>query len=416
MNGATIQGLFGNVSPPINCVEMHTTGEPTRIIWSGVPEIHGTLLEQRSQFKEKFDHFRRVLMLEPRGHWDMYGAILRPETELVDAGEADMGVLFMHNEGFSTMCGHATIALGRFLVDADETIFPRRKLLKHDSETRITTVRLHVPCGVVKITVPTLPTGKSDPSRAVSFISVPSFATAIGVTIPLDEKYRWPELQGRTSVVADFSYGGAFYCIISAEELGFPKGLSEADFAGMDRATKCLKDAVNASPSLAYCVQHPDTKELGFLYSVMIVDHDAKRWKDAMLDTSPRSSRTSENVVGEETGLCFFANQQIDRSPTGGCVAARIALSYAKGTLSKGESWMYHSILSRAYNGLHGFAGSYVEEVDLKADACSEQRITGVRVRVEGQAYYTGCYSFFVEEEDGLGADGFSLKNLKRRE
>src|SRR6187402_2556894 len=117
-------------STMIHCVEMHTTGEPTRIIYKGFPELRGSLLEQRAEAKASHDNIRAQLILEPRGHWDMYGAVLRQQTELVASGEAHIGVLFMHNDGFSTMCGHATIALGRFLIDThDLSVFPKRNEL-----------------------------------------------------------------------------------------------------------------------------------------------------------------------------------------------------------------------------------------------------------------------------------------------
>jgi trans-L-3-hydroxyproline dehydratase len=97
----------------ITSVEMHTTGEPTRIIINGYPALSGTLLQQRAEALAKHDHIRKRLMLEPAGHSDMYGAILCRRTELTDNGGAHIGVLFTHNDGYSTMCGHATIALGR---------------------------------------------------------------------------------------------------------------------------------------------------------------------------------------------------------------------------------------------------------------------------------------------------------------
>ena len=98
----------------IETIEMHTGGEPLRIITSGYPEISGkTILEKRRYLKSHLDHFRQFLMFEPRGHFDQYGALLvRP-----DHPEAHIAVIFMHNEGYSTMCGHAIVALGRFAVD-----------------------------------------------------------------------------------------------------------------------------------------------------------------------------------------------------------------------------------------------------------------------------------------------------------
>lgn len=385
----------------IPCVEMHTAGEPTRILWNGLPNLTGTLLQQRTQAKAHHDEFRRLLMLEPRGHYDMYGAILRPETELVASGEADMGVLFTHNEGFSTMCGHATIALGRFLVDTDdEGIFPRRKQLKVDTGTGTTRLNLHVPCGIVEVTVPTLPSGKSDPSRPVSFVSVPSFATAIALEVPLSEEYRWPELKERTSITADFAYGGAYYCLVSAEELGFPGGLEEVELEKIDHATKLLKEAIMTNKDLEFVTRDIQTGEQGYLYSVMVTDtklgHVAAAEGTAAL-------RQQQDAGSEETGLCFFANQQIDRSPTGGCVAARVALAHAKGTLPAGEKRVYNSLFTRAYTGLPGFVGSVVDSAEDRP---------WVRVLVEGYGYYTGYHTFIVEKEDGLGVDGFCIRDI----
>ncbi|KAJ5488342.1 Proline racemase [Penicillium expansum] len=382
---------------PITCVEMHTAGEPTRIIWNGIPPLTGTLLEQRGQAKAQFDEFRRVLMLEPRGHYDMYGAILRPETELVNSGKAHMGVLFMHNEGFSLMCGHATIALGRFLVDVDEKVFPRRKELRYDPVSRTTTLNLHV-------TVPTLGSGKSDPSRSVSFVSVPSFATAISCQIPVPEKYRWAELRGKTSVTADFAYGGAYYCMVSAEELGFPSGLGEVKLQEMDHATKLLKEAVVTNPDLRYLTKDIRTAEEGVLYGIMITD---TRLGHVSAPEGTAAARAQLDASTEETGLYFFANQQIDRSPTGGCVAARVALAHNKGTLPAGEKRIYNSLVTRAYRGLSGFVGSVFDDAGISG---GDQQI--VRVCVEGYAYYTGYHSFVVEKEDGLGVDGFSVKDI----
>src|SRR5262249_23176463 len=98
----------------IETVEMHTGGEPVRIVTAGYPAIPGrTILEKRRHARDHLDQFRRRLMFEPRGHYDMYG-VLPVDPDLPGA---DMAVLFIHNEGYSTMCGHATIALGRYALD-----------------------------------------------------------------------------------------------------------------------------------------------------------------------------------------------------------------------------------------------------------------------------------------------------------
>ncbi|ETS74125.1 hypothetical protein PFICI_13991 [Pestalotiopsis fici W106-1] len=389
--------------PLIHCVEMHTSGEPTRIIYNGFPKLTGTLLEQRAQAQKEYSHLRRRIMLEPRGHDDMYGAILCRDTELTQSGEADMGVLFMHNEGFSTMCGHATIALGRFIVDNqfNTEILPSERSLRYDAETKTTLVRLHAPCGMVEIQVPSLGEGqRADTTRLVSFTSVKSFATGLNITIEISPEFRWPQLGQRTSVTADFSYGGAFYCLITPEELGFPAGLAEPNKSQMGFATTMLKAAANSRPELRKYFQHPDATELGFLYSIMLVERIGA------------SSDDAQNSVGEETGLCFFANQQIDRSPTGGAVAARVALAHAQGHRNTGERWRYQSLLSRHHGGLGSFAGTIIDKGHLPAKDDGKEPISFVRVKVEGSAHYSGYHAFVSEDEDVIGRNGFSLIDM----
>ncbi len=157
---------------------------------------------------------------------------------------------FCHGEGYSTMCGHATIALGRFLVYThDLTIFPRWDSFVFNPESWTTKLLLHFPCGIVEVTVPVLGPGRgSDPSRPVSFLSVPSFATALDLLIFIPASDRWPELGGRHNVVVDSSYGGIFYALVSAPGLGFPSALQPRtpalDLDAMSRAAASLKAAI----------------------------------------------------------------------------------------------------------------------------------------------------------------------------
>ncbi|KII92293.1 hypothetical protein PLICRDRAFT_37079 [Plicaturopsis crispa FD-325 SS-3] len=247
----------------IDTIEMHTSGEPTRIVVAGYPVLEGrTLLEKRTDARNKYDSIRTRLMREPRGHADMYGAILVNDTELTDRGEADIGVLFCHNEGYSTMCGHATIALGRFLVDTQDTkVFPRRKQLNFDSAANTTVIRLHAPCGLVHVRVPTKDGIRSDAGLPVTFRSVPSFASAVNVSVPIPIEQRWATLRAleRESVTVDVAYGGAFYAIVSCEQLGFPLGLGGGyQMREFDEATKILKSCLSSRREL---FQHPDTME-----------------------------------------------------------------------------------------------------------------------------------------------------------
>ncbi|KAH6879905.1 putative proline racemase [Thelonectria olida] len=382
-----------NVNGTIHCVDMHTTGQPTRIVYSGFPDITGTLEEQRSTARKHHDHIRRRLILEPRGHHDMYGAVLRSSTELVDRDEADMGILFLTNDGYSNMCGHATIALGRFLVDThDLEIFPKRKNLLVDGGG--IHIRLHVPCGVVHVMVQTLEDGRSDPSKPVSFVSVPSFASGIKIPIHIPHDRRWRVGKGINKINVDFAYGGAFFCMVEASGLYSDKDdatLSGAKLQDLDEAAFTIIDLINESLHLRKYVTHPGTAttaELGKIFALLMI------YKGLGLSDS--------GSLGVDTGVCFFDNHQIDRSPTGSAVAARMALAYTKGEVRRGEAWTYQSILSNAYGGTGSFVGKVVD------DTCNDS----VRVALEGKAYYTGTHCFFVEPGDILGDDGFAMEAL----
>uniref|UniRef100_A0A8C2DR85 trans-L-3-hydroxyproline dehydratase n=1 Tax=Cyprinus carpio TaxID=7962 RepID=A0A8C2DR85_CYPCA len=211
----------------LSVVDMHTGGEPLRIILSGYPEVKGdTILAKRRYVREHLDHLRKVLMFEPRGHYDMYGALL-VRSELA---EADLGVLFMHNEGYSTMCGHAVIALGRFAVDYG--------LIKAPTSPE-TQINIHCPCGLVKAFTQ-YSNGKTG---AVRFHSVPAFAFATDVSV---------SVPGYGSITVDISYGGALYAFVSSEKFGLDvnksktRDLVDAATAVSD-AVKSQVTAVNGS-------------------------------------------------------------------------------------------------------------------------------------------------------------------------
>ncbi|GKZ73636.1 hypothetical protein AnigIFM50267_010569 [Aspergillus niger] len=383
----------------IKCVDMHTTGEPTRIVYAGFPPLSGSLLSQRDQARDQYDHLRKRIMLEPRGHYDMYGAILRPSTELVETGEAHIGVLFTHNGGFSTMCGHATIALGRFLVDThDVAVFPKRNELVVEDTSVV--VNLHAPCGLVRITVPVKETAdgfKSDPSRAVSFLSTPGYAAATNLTILIPPEIRWSELEGRESIALDVSYGGAFYTLINMNELGFAStGLKKVDLDSLSQVMRRLKTYLESHPDILSACQHPEDKRLSYLYSIMLVDTNVGFKPDS--------------VAGAETGLCFFADNQIDRSPTGSCVTARMALAHAKGERSVGQRWAYNSVVSNHFQT--GAFEAEIVETGLRVEGGNAPAKDAVVVRVEGRAYYTGTSSFMVEEGDVTSHGGFVMSDM----
>ncbi|KAA8642869.1 hypothetical protein EYZ11_010728 [Aspergillus tanneri] len=403
------QSLESSSGQPIRCIDMHTTGEPTRIIYSGFPALSGTLLEQRDQAKQQYDHIRKRLMLEPRGHDGMYGAIIRPTTELVSSGVADIGVLFIHNDGFSTMCGHATLALGRFLIDThDLQVFPCRNRLQFHKESRSIALTIHAPCGLVRVSVPVSPDGrKSDPTRPVSFLSTPAFASALRLDIDIPESIRDVFPKKKKSITLDVSYGGAFYALIDVRELGFP-GLKSISLDEVTRCIQSLKPYLMSRSEIRAAVQHPDDSRLSFLYAIMLVDSDSD--SNSNLNTSFSESDSTrvnpDNILGSETGLCYFAGAQIDRSPTGSCVSARMALAYAKRKRGIGQRWAYNSLVSNAF-GDGVFTAEIVDEVKINRE---DGGVTpGVVVKVEGKAYYTGSVTLVLEEEDGISSEGFTM-------
>ncbi|SCW03850.1 LAFE_0H00408g1_1 [Lachancea fermentati] len=368
----------------IKSIDMHTAGEATRIVYDGFPDLRGSLLDQREEAEKKYDDLRKRIILEPRGHFDMYGAILRPQTELVESGEADIGALFIHNGGFSTMCGHATIALGRFLVDtSDENAFPNRSNLRLDTINSTAEVRIHVPCGLVVVTVPTNSDGtKSDPSRPVSFLSTPAFTAARDMEVEIPTNVRWKELGSRSSINFDLAYGGAYYALISAKELGFTNGLKEIDLLSVTSCIRKLKPFLASHPAVIDAIRHPDDSRLSYLYSIMIVDSN--------------SGYHPEAAVSVESGLCYFADNEIDRSPTGSCVSARVALAYDKRQIELGEKRAYNSLITN-----HFEEGAFIGSV---AEVLNESTIIA---QVEGYAFYIGSSLFIWEKGDRTSREGF---------
>ncbi|XP_039548265.1 trans-L-3-hydroxyproline dehydratase [Pimephales promelas] len=331
----------------LSVVDMHTGGEPLRIILSGFPEVKGdTILAKRRYVREHLDHLRKVLMFEPRGHYDMYGALL-VRSELA---EADLGILFMHNEGYSTMCGHAVIALGRFAVDYG--------LIKEPTSPE-TQINIHCPCGLVKAFTQ-YSNGKTG---AVRFLSVPAFAFATDVSV---------SVPGYESITVDISYGGALYAFVSAEKFGLD--VNKSKIRDLVDAATAVSDAVKSQVKL----HHPVSEDLAFLYGTIITDG-----KDAY----------SEEPT---TNVCVFADAQVDRSPTGSGVTARIALQYHKGLIALNQA---RSFKSGATGSV--FTGTAVEET-----MCGDFRAVVVEVR--GHAHYSGVASFTQESDDPLSG-GFLL-------
>jgi trans-L-3-hydroxyproline dehydratase len=331
----------------ITTLDAHAAGEPLRIIIDGLPPLEGsTILERRRYMRENFDHVRRALMWEPRGHYNMYGCVLTPPV----TPEAHLGVLFMHNEGYSTMCGHGVIALVTALI---ETGAVQPKGLQ-------TPVSLDTPAGLVQAVAHL--SGDERVER-VTFQNVPSFVYARDLEIELP-------LHGR--ILVDIAFGGAFYAIAPAERIGLQ--VTPEQTAQLVAAGEAIKRAVNAS----LAIEHPTETDLSFLYGTIL--------------TGPAEApgRHSRNI-------CVFANAEVDRSPTGTGVSARLALHQAKGELGPGETIVIESILGRA----SAFSGRVVGQTEVG-------RYPAVIPEVGGTAFITGRHQFIADPRDSVG-QGFLL-------
>ena len=249
----------------LRVVDMHAAGEPVRIVESGYPSLSGaTLLDKRREARERFDHLRRRLMLEPRGHDGMYGVIPTAPTH----PDAAIAVLFAHQEGYSTMCGHATIALGRWLVDSGVV----------QGSGPSVAFGLEAPCGLIRVEV--LPGAGGVP--LVAFESVPSFASHLDQTVAV---------AGYGPVRFDIAFGGAYYAILPASRLGLPLMTTPLD--ELVRAGGAITNAVRATLP----IRHAAAPDLGFLYGTILTD-----------DTALGASGN-----GPSYNLCIFAEGQITR-------------------------------------------------------------------------------------------------------
>jgi len=329
----------------IETLDAHAAGEPLRLITKGLPRIPGdTILKKRRYFRENFDFLRTGLMWEPRGHADMYGAVL---TEPVSE-EGDFGVFFLHNEGYSTMCGHAVIALAKMTLDTG--------MVKKEGKNP--EIKMDTPAGLVKAAAHR----EEGKVKRASFLNVPCFVYL------KDQKVQVPDIGW---VSYDIAFGGAFYAFCRAEELDV--SLKPENCARLIHLGRSIKKAVQNSVDIT----HPLEEELGYLYGTIIIGPPEK------------SCNHSRNV-------CVFADGEVDRSPTGTGVSARAALHYSRGELKKGEALVIESLIGTE------FRVSVKEETRFGP-------YSSVVPEVSGSASITGTSRFCFDPDDPL-KKGFLLR------
>jgi trans-L-3-hydroxyproline dehydratase len=328
----------------IRTIDAHAAGEPLRLVVDGIPSPEGaTMLDKRAWAIKRLDHFRRALMLEPRGHADMYGALL---TEPVtDDGHA--GILFMHNEGWSTMCGHGIIAVTTMALD--------RGLITTSSDE----VRYDTPAGRVvaraRRAVGLGPAGV----RSVSFVNVPSFVFEAGLPVTI----------GGRVLRVDVAFGGAFYAIVDAEAAGIPLlpgRLAELRTSGMTIAREVER---------IRRVVHPLDDGLSGIYGTIFTG-------------PPQAEADLRNVT-------VFADAEVDRSPCGTGTAAVMAVLSEMGVLLDDAPFVHESIVGTTFTG-RVMKRTMVGERDAIVPS------------IEGSAWLTGEHAFHIDGDDPLRA-GFRL-------
>jgi trans-L-3-hydroxyproline dehydratase len=319
----------------ITTLDAHAEGEPLRVVTSGLDPLPGaTILEKRRYARQHLEGLRRTLVFEPRGHADMYGAIV---TEPVTA-DGDLGVLFMHNEGWSTMCGHGIIGL--VTVALEVGMLPPRE-----------TVKLDTPAG--RVTAHARMRGSRVAS--VAFENVPSFVHVRDHVV---------EVPGVGPVRGDVAFGGAFYAYVQARDL-------EVDLVPRDVQTLIERGmAVKRAVMQSLEIRHPFEADLAYLYGTIVCG-------------------PARGAGAHARNVCIFAEGEVDRSPTGTGVSGRLALEFARGRLNVGETFVVESLLGTRFAGRIRGTTRFGDH-----DA--------VIPEVEGRAWITGRSEFLVAPDDAL--------------
>ena len=328
----------------ISTIDAHAAGEPLRIITAGLPPLAGaTVLERRRYMAEYHDDIRRTLLFEPRGHADMYGAVLTPPV----TPEANFGVLFLTNEGYSTMCGHGVIALTTVLLETG--MVPR-------DEPR-TEVVYDSPAGLIRASAAV----EDGRVTSVAFQNVPAFRYA-------------HELELATSagpVRADVAYGGAFYALVNAAGIGveiLPENAATLTRLGME-----IKRAVDRVIE----VVHPAEPELRGIYGTII-------------------SEPPRTADGDGRNITIYAEGAVDRSPCGTGTSAKLACLYADGRISRGQPYVHESVIGTT------FTGRVLGETSVGP-------YSAVETEIGGRGFLTGFQQFVVDPEDAT-AGGFLVR------
>ncbi len=331
----------------ITCIDAHTAGEPLRIITSGFPQILGdTILEKRDYVNKHYDGLRKMLMFEPRGHSGMYGCIITQAT----TKDGDFGVLFTHNEGLSSMCGHGIIGVTKVAIETG--------MVNHKEGENI--LKIDSPAGRITAYADV----KDHKVLRVRFQNVPCFVYKSDITLHIDSLNK--------DVTCDIVYCGAFYVYIDAEKVNLkiePKYSEELVKMGMEIKEKAMSE---------YEFIHPTEPGINWLYGTIL--------------TGP-IERIENKLISNN--ICIFAEGQIDRSPTGTGTGGRTALLVHKGIMKDDDILINKSIIDTP---MESKVISHLKEGEYDA----------VITEVSGTAYITGFNNIVLDPDDPL-QEGFRL-------
>lgn len=340
-----------HITGQVKTVDFHTAGEPFRIIDEDAPEFAGSTVAERrvsAQKSPESDRMRQLLCNEPRGHADMYGGFIVPP----DDDSADFGVLFWHKDGYSTACGHGTIALGVWAVQTG------RVVADPDGVTVVTT---DVPSGRVEARVHSV----NGVITHVVFENVESTVIATGLEVETS--------RGRVSV--DVSFSGAIYASVSAASVGLqvrPENYTELIAIGRE-----IKWLLNEHP----VAKHAPDDRLSGIYGTILFDD---------------LGDTPDGV--HQRNVTVFADGEVDRSPCGSGTGARLALLAHSGRLAEGQTLTHDSIVDTRFLGR------------FRTSSTASSTAPGFIIpEVEGMAYATGTHTFTLDQTDPVGI-GFVLR------
>ncbi|MDL2263436.1 proline racemase family protein [Synergistaceae bacterium OttesenSCG-928-I11] len=326
--------------------DTHTAGQPTRTVFAGMPRLRGCDMSEKMLFmKEHYDYIRTFLISEPRGRSNTSLAILTEPT----LDEADVGVFFCESHGYMPMCGHNTIGVATMLVETGmvEVMEP------------VTEVKIETPAGLVSAKVNVV----GGRVESVTFVNAPAIVIARDLEV---------EFRGRT-ILADVTYGGNIYGVVSAEDLGLAveeENVEEVIAAGME-----IYNSINSR----YDLTHPEKTYLKGVGLVQI--------------TAPLS-RADKGL--DSKSAVIYPPGEVDRSPCGTGTSGRLALLYDKGLIGPGEVLKHRSIINTQ------FSAKIIDVIDYYDRKAIIPEVTG-------SAYMTGFNTFTYDPHDPRGG-GFILR------